>query len=375
MKSGTTIILSDGDVRVIDPDISMLPYLKKLEPDFRISSDPPGAGFVPGFQRQRGLYIGGLAAAELVEMQTAMLWAIHNAAMDGRIPLLDTGEVSLLDINVEVGRRMLLECVLCGWRCSANRTEGSGRCGARAEALYNGLFLHIGEEPPINSAWNLKLVYCPLNCAFCQAPENKAAGEEAKRVTPELWKVISGDDRGRSLEFVGGEPMVSAPGILQFLSLAPDHFKLPIVMNCSAFLSSEAVDLMRGVVDVWMPDFNFGNNECARRLCGAEMYWETATEAVSRMCGQNAKVIVRILCLPGDHHLVCCHSKTMRWLSGYRHRLYVSLMDQYLPLHRAFEHKDINRPPSEGEIQAFKAEAGRFGLRDVNEMAQGAFWV
>ena len=109
---------------------------------------------------------------------------------------------------------------------------------------------------------------------------------------------------------------------------------------------------MNGAVDVWLPDFTFGNDNCAKRLSGVDRYWETATEAISLMSRTGGQTIVRMLILPD--HFDCCHKRVLDYLARYRDVIRVSIMDQYLPLHQAFRHKDINRLPSDEEISAVK---------------------
>lgn len=372
MKSGTTFILKDGSIRVIDPGRAMLPLLKSLDPDFEILSDRTGNGFVPGFQKLRQGFIGMMTREELEQMDTGMVWAVHDAVIEGRIPVYDKGQVSIFDLKAELGKRILRSCDLCGLKCKANRHKAAGKCGARANAMCNGIFEHISEEPPINPAWNIKMIWCPMRCAFCQTPENLAKGKEAGPLTPGYWEIISKSKTCSTLEFVGGEPMVSCPGILNFLSVAPKSFALPVVMNCSSYLGVSGVNLMNGAVDVWVPDFTYGDNACAKRLSGVDNYWETATEAISLMSWQDTRVIVRVLILPG--HYECCHKKVLEWLYQHKETVWISIMDQFLPLHEAHRHRDISRLPSEEEIEDVRSYARRKGLKDINDEPAGRFW-
>jgi len=372
MKKGSVVVPIDGSLRIIDPDPSMLPFLMELDPDFRVLSDPPAEDFVPEFQKLRSLFIGNLTREELSEMDLGMVWAVHDTVMEQKIPLQHQGEVSLLDLKCELGSRILRKCDLCGWVCKTNRYEVRGKCGAGADALVNGLFEHIAEEAPINPAWNLALSFCPMKCAFCQAPENQSPVAEARPLDPQIWETISKHNTANCLELVGGEPMVSSPGILKLLLTAPKSFSLPVVMNCGPYLGKTALKLMDGAVDVWMPDFTFGNNQCAKRLSGVDRYLETAKEALSLMCGRGSKIIVRILVLP--NHVHCCHMKVLDWISQYKDRIWISIMDQYLPLREAWRHKDIDRIPDKREINEIIDYAKNLGLKDINEAPFGLFW-
>ncbi|MEW6664160.1 MAG: hypothetical protein AB1512_02920 [Thermodesulfobacteriota bacterium] len=373
MKSGTTVITPDGDLRVIDPSPSVFPYLKRLNPEFEIASDPPPKEYVTRLQTLRGVHLPGLGREEFAGMDGRMAWALHNSVMNGRITLHEKGEVSVLDLKTELGNRILGCCDLCGFKCKVNRHEKAGKCGAGEHAYVNDHFEHISEGKPITPALNVVVSSCPLRCVFCQAPENYSPSPDSSRLTGALWKTITGaGETARTIEFVGGEPMASGPQIVGFLAAAPDDFALPVVMNCNLYLGSTGIELMNGVVDVWLADMNFGNDECAKRLSGAERFWAAATESLSLMVAQDAKVIVRVLVLPG--HNKCCHLKALDWLAQYRDLVWVSVMDQFLPLHESHRHQDINRLPSDKEIQEVRAYARRVGLRDVNDAAEGSFW-
>ena len=88
------------------------------------------------------------------------------------------------------------------------------------------------------------------------------------------------------------------------------------------------------------------------------------------MLRQQARIIVRLLILPG--HLYCCHGPSLEWLSKYRERLWVSLIE-FIPDYRGLQDSELNRPTSEEEMASAKKIMKCLGLRDVEYEAKN-FW-
>jgi putative pyruvate formate lyase activating enzyme len=170
---------------------------------------------------------------------------------------------------------------------------------------------------------------------------------------------------------VGGNPTESIPAILEFLSHAPEDFNLPIVWNDNLYGSEKAYRLLDGLVDVYLPDFRYGNNECGRKLSGVENYWEVSTAGLKRMMEQKARIIIRILILPG--HFGCCHRGVLEWLAQFRERIWISLLDQYIPEYRAADLPEMGRMATNGEVAEVEHLAKDLGLRDVNKNPK-SFW-
>lgn len=323
----------DGTAIFSDVEREDLPLLQHLNPGYEMRTSPPGDGFVPNFQRNRGLIQGKIQRAE----------------------------------------ELIRRCTLCGLSCQKNRYEETGPCGLGRLAFHLRPFENIGLEPPINPSINLPLMGCALRCRHCGWPERLDANDnaEAKPLESSLWEELRGFEGAHSIELVGGDPVCSVPQFLRFLSSAPPDFTLPVVWDDALYGTPEAYELLRGSIDVFLPDFKFGNNQCSRRLTGADNYWEVATTALETMMADDARIIVRVLVLGGHFH--CCHKKVLEYLSQYRDRIFISVLDQYFPSFRAFEHPELNRLPTQQEIDAVTNLVEKYGLRDVNE-GQGKFW-
>jgi putative pyruvate formate lyase activating enzyme len=248
-----------------------------------------------------------------------------------------------------------------------------GKCGLKEKAYCSPPFIHICEEPPVTPAINTKMFGCGMRCIYCQAYEHIEGWQtnpELMELDQKVWGLMEWK-RPNAIEFVGGDPTVSLAGILDFLACAPRGFSLPVIWDDSSYGSGKTYNLLEGVVDVWLPDFRYGNNACAKRLSGVDHYWETATAALQIMMKQNARTIVRILVLPS--HVRCCNIRVLEWLSQFRDRIWISVLDQYIPEWKAAGHREIGRTPTKEEIMEVKEVVRRFGLRDVNESPEG-FW-
>lgn len=368
-------ISPDGRVLLQDPDFELKPLIEKIIPDFSIKSCPPKPSFIPSFQVIRKVGFTDLNVDDLTKLSKEELWEIHNKILSGEMEAKIQGNnASLLDIKVELANRILLNCTLCGRKCRVNRFEETGKCGLRNEAYYSALFTHISEEPVITPALVVKLIGCALDCVHCQAYENREI-RNSKRLDENVWKElekIPGFKEAKSLEFVGGNPDESVAEILWVLCFAPEDFKLPIVWDCNCYGTKFLYRLLNGVVDVWLPDLKYGNNDCAHKISGINNYWEISNEGIKEMVKQEySKVLVRIPILP--NHFDCCYKKILEFLSQFNEKIWLSISDQYVPEHRALDRPSLNRMVSIEEIKEVKELAKIYELQDIWENSD-TFW-
>lgn len=361
-------VLAEGQLEVIDPGLDVLGLLEAVSPDFRIEHAPL-AGFVrPRLHRTRRVS-GGVADSDLAVTADAELWARHAAALSAdRFAPPGAGEASLLDVKRELARRALASCCLCAHRCGVDRTRGHrGACRLGASAVVGEHFVHIGEEAPINPSLVIGLAGCGLRCRYCQQGElldPDAAGGVA--LAPALWAELELAG-ARSLSFVGGNPDESLPAIVEFLAASPADWALPLVWNCHAFSTAETLSLLDGVVDVYVPDFKYGDDACAARWSAAPGYTTHARAAIAAMVAQGAVVIVRLLVLPG--HVECCHAPALAFLATLPQAgLLVSVRGQYAPDWRITTRDGaMARRPTTSEIEAVREHARSHRLRLVDE--------
>jgi putative pyruvate formate lyase activating enzyme len=333
-ESARIRIDDEGCLEVVDPGFDSLALLRAVDPGFRVRRTRLAGFSAPRLLRTRAMACG-LTARQLSQESEHVLWEVHREAMaklQGDNVLTEReSEASLLDLKIELVRRILTQCRLCAHRCEVDRTRGElGVCRLGMEATVAEHFVHIAEEAPINPSLVLNLAGCGLRCRFCQQSAlldpTQVKGE---RLEPGLWARLR-TKGARSLSFVGGNPDESLSAILRFLAAAPANWQLPIVWNCHAYGTLETMNLLEGVVDAYVPDLKYGNEACARRLSAVSHYPATAQAAITAMLAQRVPVIVRMLVLPG--HFACCHAPALDLLATLdRERLYVSVRGQYCP--------------------------------------------
>lgn len=323
----------NGNVIISDAERESLPIIQKLCPDFQIKTLPPKNGFIPNLQKNKGR----------------------------------------IQANVEKAEAMLRKCTLCGFSCKIDRHQKKGPCGLGPDALYQRIIENIGLEIPVNPSINLGFLGCGLRCCYCGWHERLEVANDgtSRKLEVTLWDEIRRFKDANSLEFVGGDPVCSVPGILNFLSTVPPDFTLPVVWDDAMYGKREAYDLLQGAIDVYVPDFKF-SPECSAKLSDAPNYWDVATAALEALMGQNVRIIVRILVL-GRSHFQCCHKKVLEYLRSYRNRIFVSILDQYFPAYQAFRHPELDHLPTQEEIDEVRNLAEKYGLRDVNNYPD-KFW-
>jgi putative pyruvate formate lyase activating enzyme len=185
------------------------------------------------------------------------------------------------------------------------------------------------------------LTGCDLRCVFCIAEAFAFDPRRGEVLTPEIFRdaVTWGRGRGaRNIQWVGGEPTIHLPAILELMADVPDL--PPVVWKSDFYGTPEAFALLDGVVTTYVADFKFGNDACARRLASVENY----VGIVGRNLGiaaEQGDLIVRHLLLPG--HFDCCFRPIVAWLGANLPAAKLSIRDGYLPKWLARHDTDLCR--------------------------------
>jgi putative pyruvate formate lyase activating enzyme len=171
-----------------------------------------------------------------------------------------------------------------------------------------------------------------------------------------------------AIEFTN--PTESIAAVIEILS-APDAFNLLVVLKCHLHGTEHFYEVAAPIADVWNADLRYGNDKCAKVLSGVDHYMKYARIGLDAMTEQCARVIVRILILPG--HVSCCHGPAIELLSEYREKVWVSILDQYVPEHQAHLDSNLKRRPTKEEIARVKSLVDHYGLRDIDSECDD-FW-
>jgi putative pyruvate formate lyase activating enzyme len=282
--------------------------------------------------------------------------------------------------RARVARSLSAPCRLCPRRCGVDRIKGErGYCGAGNRPAVAGTLSHFGEEPPLvghGGAGTIFFSRCNLRCVYCQNHQI-SQGSIGSAVSPDTLgqEILALQEKGCStVEPVS--PSHQLPALLEALALAVDGgLTLPIVYNTNAYESRETLDLLDGIVDVYLPDLKYASEANASRYSDSEDYVTTARAAIVQMHSQVGNLvvdlegravkglIVRHLVLPEN---VSGPFETLTWLGeNLPLTVTLSLMAQYSPLHRSQDFPPLNRPVSLQEYEEVIDYAWEMGFENV----------
>jgi len=281
--------------------------------------------------------------------------------------------------RIERARSLLSPCRLCPRGCGVDRLGGErGVCRAGATAEVSSSNAHHGEEPPISGSRGSGAIFftlCNLRCVFCQNYPISHLGHGEPASSGELAAMMRRlEARGcHNINFVTPTPMM--PFIVEATALAAARgLTLPLVYNCGGYESLEALAVLDGIVDVYLPDMKYDDNEAARRLSNAPDYVEHNRAAVREMQRQVGELVFdeEGIAVRG---LIVRHLVLPNGLAGSRGviefiarevspRTAVSLMSQYFPAHRAFEREEVSRRITAAEYEEAVAALEEFGLEE-----------
>ena len=267
-------------------------------------------------------------------------------------------------------------CRLCPRRCGARRERGErGFCRAGLLPWVASFGPHFGEERVLVGRGGSGTVFlsgCNLGCIYCQNYTISHLGEGEEVPVDELARILLHlQELGcANANFV--TPTHQAPGIVDALSrAAADGFRLPVVWNCGGYEAVEALALLDGIVDIYMPDFKYGDNAVAARLSAAPDYVEATQAALREMHRQVGDLVieggvavrgllVRHLVLPGG---LAGTEKVLRFIRDeISPWTFVNLMAQYYPAARAREVPELSRQITPAEFARALELAQALGL-------------
>ncbi len=296
------------------------------------------------------------------------------------LPLFESGELAA---RAERARQMLECCSACPRNCRVDRLHDKfAVCKTGRYAIVSSYGPHHGEEDCLRGwkgSGTIFIAGCNLHCVFCQNFDiswqvrgTAAPPEKLARMMLELQ-----DEGCHNINFVTPEHV--APQIVEALPIAVQGgLRLPIVYNTSAYDSMESLELIDGVVDIYMPDFKYWDAEMARKYSKAPDYPDVARRTIKEMFRQVGDLVMdehgvakRGLLL---RHLVMPHDiagtrEIMRWIAReLSPTTYVNVMPQYCPAGKVTrnEYGEINRRITPTEYEEAIDEAWRAGLKRLD---------
>ena len=275
----------------------------------------------------------------------------------------------------------LSACDICPRECGVDRTQGQlGFCVSPTAPLVTSVCRHRGEEPPLSGTRGSGTIFfanCNLRCVFCQ--NHQISQNPAAYASHVISPRDLAEDMVRLQEELGCHnvnlvsPTHFVPAIMEALCIAiPLGLRIPLVYNTGGYDAVDVLQMLDGVVDVYLPDLKYASNAVSRRLSSVDDYVEKSRAALAEMYRQvdshlrwgeggtvERGMIVRHLVLPGG---LAGSEDSLRWLAEQLSPdVALSLMAQYYPAHRAVSMPVLSRPlrPREyADVVRFVQEMG-----------------
>jgi putative pyruvate formate lyase activating enzyme len=303
--------------------------------------------------------------------RASYLRLLHEGKLHGRVEALES---------------LLERCTVCPRDCLNNRLKDEiAACYSGRLPIVSSYTAHFGEEPALvgtRGAGNIFFGNCNLRCVYCQ--NHQISQTHKQQIKNELSQerlaeiMLELQARGcHNINFVS--PTHFAPQMARSILLAAERgLNLPIVYNTNAYDSVEVLRLLDGIVDVYLPDLKYAEDEAgylyskvqgykeSARLAIAEMYRQVGDELVFGADGLVKRgLIIRLLVLPNDIGGV---RESLEWIRDeLSPRVAVSLMAQYYPTHQAAtskRHVLLSRRITETEWLRASAALDELGMEE-----------
>lgn len=291
--------------------------------------------------------------------------------------LLESGE---LERRIDRATQALESCEICAWHCRVNRRAGKlGVCRTAERAWVASFGPHMGEEAPL-SGWRgsgtIFFARCNMRCQFCQNHDISSvdAGREVEAGEIAAMMLELQEYGCHNINLV--TPSHVVPQILTAVMLAArSGLRLPLVYNTGGYDGPLALQLLDGVIDIYMPDMKYAGDKIGQKYSRTPHYPAANQAAVREMHRQVGDLViddsglavrgllVRHLVLP--HHLAGTAQIAGFLASQISKDTFLNVMDQYHPAHIAYQYTMLRRAITPAEYQAARSDAQAAGLHRI----------
>lgn len=269
-------------------------------------------------------------------------------------------------------------CTLCPHRCRIDRSKKIGRCKAGNEIEIGGFSLHYFEEPCISGKKGSGTVFfskCNMSCVFCQNYEISNLGNGRKILVKELSQIFLEQQENGAENINLVSPTIYADKIAESIKLAKNQgLRLPIIYNSNGYENIETLKKLEGLIDIYLPDLKYADNEIALKYSKVDNYFEVACKAIKEMerqvgapkLDENGMIkkglIVRHLVMPNH---IQNSKKVLKWFRDNLSKdIYISVMTQYFPTYKAKDYEEINRKISKKEYKEIEDYIFSLGIEN-----------
>lgn len=287
-----------------------------------------------------------------------------------------------LSERLEMALEILSNCELCPRKCHVNRLKSDkGFCKTGRNAVVSSYGPHFGEEKVLVGRFGSGTIFfthCNMACVFCQNYDISQLGKGNEVSAQELADIMLELQRTGCHNINLVSPTHCVAQMLEALLIAfEEGLKIPIVYNTGGYDSVDTLKLLDGIVNIYMPDIKYGDDETGNRYSQVPDYFTVAKKAVKEMHRQVGDLktddsgiavkglLARHLVLPGD---LADTEKVMEFLATeISTETFVNIMDQYRPLYMAGQYPEFSRSINRAEFQRAVKIAQRYGIRRICE--------
>lgn len=271
---------------------------------------------------------------------------------------------------------ILKNCCLCPRKCGINRYEQKGYCGANNKLKIAHYSLHMWEEPVISGDTGSGTIFfsnCNMKCMYCQNKKISLDGYGKYTSLKRLEEIMLElqEKKANNINLV--TPTHYVPQISKVLKKIKNKtLNIPIVYNTSSYENIGTLMMMNKLVDIYLADLKYFDDELALKYSFCHNYFDTATMALDEMYRQvgcielsddgllKKGLIVRVLILPG--HIEDAKNIIKYLYKTFGDNIIISIMNQYTPVNKC-KYDNLNRKVTDeeyNEVIDYAAELGIF---------------
>lgn len=276
-------------------------------------------------------------------------------------------------------KNILDSCTLCPCNCKVNRNDGEyGRCKAGKNVKIALVSIHEFEEPCISKIHGSGTIFfsnCNLKCIFCQNYKISSMGEGKEYTIEELAQIMLEQQKKGVNNINLVTPTIYAYQIKEAIKIAKEKgLNIPIIYNTSGYENVETIEMLKGYIDVYLPDFKYFSNDLAKKYSNINNYFEYTSKAIIKMYEQVGNpvfdengiikkgLIIRHMLLPNH---VKEAKNIIDWIkNNIGNEAYVSIMAQYFPTYKAKNDEKINRKINKIELKMVENYLYNSGLEN-----------
>ncbi len=266
--------------------------------------------------------------------------------------------------------KRLLSCDICPVKCKTNRELREGFCGAGFNIKISNAILHFGEEPPLVGEGGSGTIFftgCTMKCIYCQNMGFSQLGIGVEITEEELAYVMLELQKAGAVNVNLVTASQYTPNVLKTLEIAIlEGLNLPIIWNTSGYEDLKTLELLDGIVDIYLADIRYVENDVGLKYSKVPNYWSVTKKALKEMFRQvgpfdgTRGLIIRILVLPGN---VTSHEKALKFIAEeLSTKIPVSIMRQYMPVFGAKNDPVLSKTVSDEEYERVLAIADQLNL-------------